>query len=71
MDYQMDDGAFAEGGTVPDATGDTFTTKSELIHLMDNLNACVATTCNTAQQTQLVTKAVCTAAIAGANTLIQ
>jgi len=75
MDLQMDDGTYTSGGTVPDAnpTGGntTFTTKSELISLITNLNQCVPTTCDSAAQTQIVTKAVCTAALAGANTLIQ
>lgn len=72
MDTQMNTGGtFDEGGTVPDASGDTFTTKSELIHLIDNLCGGAGSCGNTAQQTQLITKAVCTATVAGANTLIQ
>ena len=72
MDTQMNTGnAFNEGGTVPDASGDTFTTKSELIYLMDNLCGGAGNCGATAQQTQLITKAVCTAAMASANTLIQ
>ncbi|MEJ2142507.1 MAG: LamG domain-containing protein [Gammaproteobacteria bacterium] len=72
MDAQMNTGnTFNEGGTVPDASGDTFTTKSELIYLIDNLCGGAGNCGATAAQTRLITKAVCTATIASANTLIQ
>lgn len=73
MDTQMNTGnSFLEGGSSPAASSaDTYTTKSELIFLIDNLCGGAGSCDTTSAQTQLITKAVCTAALASANTLIQ
>lgn len=76
MDTQMDVGTFATGGTVPDAnpTGPdtTFTTKSELVYLVNKLNSCIPGTCSDdATQTRELIKAVCTATLSSANSIIQ